>query len=428
MLQMLRFLARMSPRWLAPERARYWRPGFWAKCNSIHFEPVGTILIIGPPGFPFSIPVMQACAALLCGNCVILIQSEFCPMSTSLIRELFAEALLPIGALEVVEGPGEIVEEWIARPQIQKIVFTGSCEAGRRVAAACGRYFKPCILELGGGSSAIVCRDADLSLAARGIAWSVSFANGRSFAGIKRVFVCAEVKKAFLTLLRQSIHAIRTGDPSNPETDLSQITGKAGDLVNDALAKGAQLWSPTGLISEEDSHFQAPLIIDSASPEMRFMHEEIAFPLVAVREVMGDEQALREANQSSSGLGASIWSRNIRKARAMAHRLDAGTVWINDSSVGLPPLPWGGRKQSGWGRMFSRYGLLELTHVKVISSERARLSLSKMWWFPYARKRFEIFKLFRQGYWRTRSSQVLNGLMSVLRGRKAEEQRKHEKK
>ncbi|MBZ5495781.1 MAG: aldehyde dehydrogenase family protein [Acidobacteriia bacterium] len=419
-LEMLRFSAKMAPRWLRDERFRYWRPGFWAKSNTVRFEPLGVVLIIGPSNFPFSLPVMQACAALLCGNCVVIKPSERCPRTGSLIGELFVAARLPAGAVEVVEGGPDVAERLIARTDVQKVIFTGGCETGRKVAEACALYFKPCVLELGGGSSAIICADADLSLAARGIAWSAFYADGRSCVGTKRVFVHKSVSRMFLDLLTNEVAAINVGDPWDPATEVGTFSGgtaaaRARELLRDAISKGARVWSPAGPLRDLDAAgFGAPFIVAAASPGMRVMQEEPQLPLVAVREVSGDEQALQEANQSAAGLGASVWSRNLNHARLTAQKIQAGMVWINDSSVGLPQFPWGGRKQSGWGRMFSRYGLIELTNIKVISAERQRLSRSKLWWFPYSRKKLDIFGTVNDLYSNSRRTKTLMRLVLAL--------------
>ena len=419
-LEMLRACSRTAPRLLRPEHFRYWRPGFWAKSNTIVFEPLGIVLIIGPSNFPFSLPVMQSCAALLCGNCVILKPSELCPRTASLIDELFAEARIPDGAVEVVHGGPEIAERLIARPDVHKVVFTGSCATGRKVAETCGRAFKPCILELGGGSPAIIRADADLGLAARGIAWSAIYANGRSCVGARRVYVHASAARRFVELLEGEIGKIRIGDPADHTTELGSFSNPAAaervaELLRDAVEKGAEIRAgkePAGDLRSLCG--KAPVLILGASPEMRVMQDEAPWPMLAIREVGSDDQAILEANQAGAGLGASVWSRDLKRAHAVARALQAGMVWVNDSSVGLPDFPWGGRNQSGWGRMFSKHGLRELTNIKVISIERQRLSRSKMWWFPYSEGKHDIFEAANDWYTKSGRVKTLFRLLSAL--------------
>lgn len=420
-LEMLRYSASMAPRWLAPEKFRYLRPGFWAKSNAIHFESLGTILIIGPSNFPFSLPVMQAGTALLCGNRVILKPSERCPRTAALIEELLVAADIPAGTVDVVHGGPDAAQRLIERPDVRKVIFTGSSDGGRSVAEACGRAFKPCVLELGGCSPAIVCRDADLSLTARGIAWSAFYANGDSCVGTKRVYVHGAVRRRFTELLEQELARIKKGDPADPATELGTgaggMEGQLIELLRDAAGKGAEIRGPAGMpLNPESASAGHPLVVLNASPEMRIMREDVRGPVLCIREVTNEDQAVCEANQCGSGLGASVWSASLGRARTLAGKIQAGMVWVNDSSAGLPQFPWGGVKESGWGRMFSRYGMLELMSVKVISAERQWLSGSKMWWFPYSRRKQEIFSAVNDWYGgRRRMNTLARLLLAFLR-------------
>jgi succinate-semialdehyde dehydrogenase/glutarate-semialdehyde dehydrogenase len=363
---------------------------------------------------------MQACAALLCGNCVVIKPSERCPRTTHLIRQIFRESEFPDGVVEVAEGAGETVEQLIAHESVRKIIFTGSYGTGKRVAELCGRYFKTCILELGGCGAAIVCDDADLSLAARGIAWSAFYANGLSCVGTKRVFVHASVSHKFIRELQKVIKTIKTGDPLDPATEVGKTQNKRDvaelqELVRDAVENGAILLTSEGEISDVSSiDFDKPIVLLQASPTVRVMSEEIGAPLVAVREVNSVDQAIREANDSVYGLGASVWSKHSPKAQSIARQLNVGMVWINDSSVGQPEFPWGGVKHSGWGRLFSKESLSELTNVKVISHDRRRTSIRKSWWFPYSAEKFEIFMSVNQLFFGQRKLKAIGRFVKAM--------------
>ena len=367
--EMLSYLERHYPRWLRGRSFRHLRPGFWRKSNRILFEPLGTIAVIGPANYPFSLPVMQAAAALIPGNTVILKPSEKCPETARLVRSLFEEAGFPDGVLSVCVGGAECGERLIGSPVVQKVLFTGSARAGRRVAELCGRHFKPCLLELGGRQPAIVLDDADPVLAARGLAWSIGHAAGRSCIGTRIIFVHPAVKEEFLGLLSRELRSLRPGAPTDASAD---ICGPPAELS-----------------------------LDTTNPD------EWPERLVMVREVTSVDQAVREVNSSGLGLGASIWSRDLGRARAVAGRIHAGLVWINDSSVGLPEFPWGGTKGSGWGRLFSREALPELTNLKVISSERRRTARRKFWWYPYSREKFETVSRLNEFLYATKSPRRL---------------------
>ncbi len=397
-LEMIRFMEKAYPRWLKGKKFRYWRPGFWTKSNRIGYEPLGLIAVIGPSNFPFSLPVMQACAALLCGNCVMIKPSERCPRTAEFLRRLFKDARFPEGVIGVVDGDAKTVEEIISAESVRKIIFTGSYETGKAIAERCGRFFKPCLLELGGTGAAIIDDKADLDLAARGIAWSAFYSAGLSCIGTKRVFVTPRTSRAFVQKLIEETRTIKTGSPTDPNTDMGILRDPAGmdrmeELVRDAVRKGATAWTPEGDFC--DGSFQTlkgPTILFPVTRQMRILSPEIEIPgpLLCVQEVESMDQAVAAANQSKFGLGASVWSRDLRKAQNIARQLQAGMVWINDSSVGLPRFPWGGTKRSGWGRLFSKEAITELTELKVISRDRRLTSSRKFWWYPYSRTKYEM--------------------------------------
>jgi len=386
-LEMLRYFEAAYPRRLRPKKFRYWRPGFWGKTNLVISEPLGTIGLVGPANFPFSLPVMTAAAGLLCGNRVVFKPSEKCPATARLIRRLFHESGFPRPALETVEGGEEAARNMIGRPEIRKVIFFGSYEAGRKVAALCGRHFKPCLLELGGSGAAIVRADADLRRAARGLAWSAFYAAGRSCLGTKAAYVHASVKSRLASLLVEEMRTLRSGEALDPSTDVCAFPEREAPLharrfLRDARKRGATVRTSGGatlVVLDGPDSGKSPL------PE-----GEIPYPLLVLCPVGSDEEALRAANGSGYGLGASIWTRDKEKATALAGRLQAGLVWVNDASVGLPRSPWGGLKRSGWGRLFSELALSELISTKVISVENARLGRRKFWWFPYSQRKYDL--------------------------------------
>lgn len=398
-LEMLSYFEKKYPRWLGERRFRYWRPGFWTKSNAIVFEPLGKIAVIGPSNFPFSLPLMAACSSLLCGNTAILKPSEHCPKTADIISSLIQESGLADGVWEIVRGGPEVTREVIAQPAVRKVIFIGSYKAGREVAEICGRYFKPCLLELGGWNAAIVCEDADLPWAAKGIAWSAFSAAGRSCVGTKQVFVPGSIIQRFIPLLFQEMKAIRLSVALDPSAEMAhqdpqKNLAKLKELVQDAMNKGATVWTQKGKAQDFSSlSLDGPILLIELSPVMpsAWISEEIQSPVLCVREAESVDQAAVEANACLSGLGASVWSRDLKKAKAIARRLKAGLVWINDSSVGLPQFPWGGINKSGWGRLFSELGVSELVCPKVISSEKRQGGRPKFWWFPYSKEKQEAF-------------------------------------
>jgi acyl-CoA reductase-like NAD-dependent aldehyde dehydrogenase len=414
---MLAFLEKRYPGWLEGRKFRFLRPGFWLKSNRVLFEPLGTIAVIGPSNYPFSLSVMQAAAALLAGNAVILKPSERCPSTALLIGSLFAEAGLPGSAFGLCPGGSETGERLVRSPVVRKVLFTGSPRAGRKVAELCGRHFKPCLLELGGGQPALVLEDADPELAARGLAWSAGYAGSRSCVGTKTIFVHAAIKDEFLGRLAREIAGLRSGEPEDAGADIATPRAAPDPLIREALLRTLErgAWVRTAAGRTRDLAavtWDRPVLVEGVDPSMATTDiDEWPERLVLVREVTTADQAVREANLSGLGLGASIWGRDMRRARAVARRLETGLVWINDSSVGLPDFPWGGTKGSGWGRLFSREALSELTNVKVISSERRRTSARKFWWFPYSPAKYRTAARMNEFLFGRRS---LRGLVRFL--------------
>lgn len=386
-LEMLKYFETKYPRQLRPRRFRCWRPGFWRKTNAIVLEPLGTIGLIGPANFPFSLPVVTAASSLLCGNRVVFKPSEKCPLTARLIGRLFRESDFPGSAFEIVAGGEDAAREVIGRAAVRKVIFFGGYEAGRKVAALCGRDFKPCILELGGSGTAIVRADADLRRAARGLVWSAFYAAGRSCVGTKIAHVHASAMDRLAWLLVEEMFKLRTGEALDPATDVGtsseeEMPPLVQRFLGDAQEGGTIVRGAGG----------ATLVVldapDSARP--RLPEGDIAWPLLVVCPVGSDEEAVRAANASAYGLGASIWSGDRKKAQAMAGMLQASLIWVNDASVGLPQAPWGGAKRSGWGRLFSESAISELTSTKVVSVENARSAKRRFWWFPYSRKKYGL--------------------------------------
>jgi acyl-CoA reductase-like NAD-dependent aldehyde dehydrogenase len=365
-LGMMRFLENHYPRWLKVRRYRWLRPGFWSKQNEIHFDPLGLIAVIGPSNFPFSLVVMQACSALLCGNAVVVKPSERCPETTRLAAELFQSSVGVSEVIAVIAGDAETARRLIAHPSVSKVLFTGSTRAGEEVAALCGASFKPCVLELGGRGTAIVCADADLSLAARGIVWSTLYTGGQSCIGTRKVLVPAVIEQDLRDALRLEVSQIEVGLADDPNTDVT------------------------------------------SEPDLKK-----ALEVVQVEDL---DEAIEQVNRSHTGLSASIWTRDLKRAASIARRLQTGMVWVNDCSAALPQFPWGGNRRSGWGRLFAREALTELTALKSVSVDHRRSARPKEWWFPYSLAKYEMLaSLNRQLYGRARWSKLGRTLKAALR-------------
>lgn len=390
--------ARRYPKMLAGYGWRTMRPGFWTRTNRVLHEPLGVVAVIGPSNFPFSIPMMQTAAALLCGNTVVVKPSERSPRTSRELANILAWWDGGAGEVAVVEGGADVAERLAAHPAVRKVLFTGGRQAGANIAQICARHMKTCVLELGGSAAAVVCDDADLELAARGIVWSAFYAGGRSCVGTKRVFVDGRVADTFIRLLEDRMGELTVGSPGEPGTDLSAMPSADGfepvaRMLADAVRDGATLRTHNAQNDPADPAVVAgPTLVVNPLSSSAIMGAEIPARILCVRAVSSDEQAVREANASPYGLSASVWSRSARRAKSIAARLEAGMVWINDASSGEPRFPWGGTKGSGWGRLYSEEGVFELTATKVISHDHRLSARPKVWWFPYSAGKHRLFQ------------------------------------
>jgi acyl-CoA reductase-like NAD-dependent aldehyde dehydrogenase len=384
----LHWIADNGPEILADERIPMGRGLFVGKRSHFTYEPLGVVAVIAPWNYPWSIPFGEVAMALMAGNAVVLKPAELTPLLGDRIAAIFDRAGFPEGLVRVVHGAGE-TGATLVRSAVRKVFFTGSVETGRKVGEACVSQLKGSVLELGGKDPAIVCADADLDHAVRGIAWG-GFANaGQTCSGIERVYVVDELAAPLLAGLVAHAERLRVGDPSCWETEIGPMVsetqyGIVNELVDDAIAAGAErLCGGPRELEGSPGRYIAPTVLAGVEPEMRIMNEEIFGPVLPVVSVGSEEEAIERANDSRFGLGASVWTADRRKGERIAARLESGMAWINDHSYSHAAMgtPWGGVKDSGLGRAHSKLGFLECVEPRLISWEPARSG--NLWWHPY---------------------------------------------
>ncbi len=357
----------------------------------LRYEPMGVVGIVSAWNFPLGVPLTQVATAVAAGNAAVLKPSELTPLTGAWIEELFRRAGAPAGLVRVVQGPGKTVGDALARQRgVHKLVFTGSSAAGRAVARCAADRLCPITLELGGKDPMLVLDDADLDRAIGGALWG-SFTNcGQVCSGIERVYVAAGLFEPFVAGLAARAAALRIGRGDDPATDLGPLVseeqrGRVEALVADAVEHGAVIAAggarpPVPL----PGWFHEPTVLVGEPPAGRIRNEEIFGPVVTVVSIENDADGVRRANDSSFGLGASVWSRDRVRARRVAAGIEAGSVWVNDHaySYGICQAPWGGRKDSGYGRTHSKHGLYGMSQLKYTDADGGRLT--PPWWFPYS--------------------------------------------
>jgi succinate-semialdehyde dehydrogenase/glutarate-semialdehyde dehydrogenase len=388
----------------------------------ISYASYGVVLVITPWNYPLYLPLSAAAAALAAGNTVVLKPAPATTLVGLALGALCRSAGLPEGVFNVVAVDDAVAPRLVEDPRVGKIVFVGSVATGKRVLAGAARNLTPVLLELGGKDPAVVCRDADVAQAARGIVWG-AFANaGQTCVGVERVYVEEPIADAFVAAVVAETVKLKVGDPSSADTDVGPLTfARQREIVeqhvSDALARGARALTG-GLRPAGPGFFYPPTVLVDVDHEMLVMREESFGPLLPVMRVPSLDEAIRLANDSPYGLTASGWTRSAETARRLQSELSAGVVSINDcvSSLGEPTAPYGGVKQSGYGRSHGAAGLREMARTKYLSGDDTRRPM--LWWYPYGADLRRLLESAARALHDRRPLRRLAGQLGLLRFRR----------
>lgn len=353
------------------------------KSGLIHREARGVIALIMPWNFPFALPLRTMIPALMAGNAIVFKPSEITPRSGKVVAELF-EGILPDGLLGLVQGGGDRGAA-LCSADVDMVVFTGSPASGRKVAHACADKLVPCTLELGGKDAAIVLADADLDRAANGIVWGAMMNAGQNCGAVERVYADKKIVKALTEKVVAQTRALRIGDDVGPLTTTAQ-RATVERHVEAARAAGAEVLVGGERIDDARSKLgYRPTVITIDADDNTLIADETFGPVVPITAVADADEAVRRANASRYGLTASVWTADVRKGEALAKKLRAGVVTINNHSFtgAIPSAPWGGVGETGWGITGSPLALDHLTRPRFICVDRNR-ALREMWWYPYS--------------------------------------------
>jgi len=335
----------------------------------IAFHPRGVLGSIMPWNFPMWQIIRFAVPALAAGNTAVVKPSSLSPRSGLQIEEAFRDAGLPEGVFQIVLGDRTTAKALI-RADVDMVSVTGSVGTGIDVAREAARDLKKVILELGGSDPFIVAEDADITAAAKA-AVNARFVNcGQSCIAAKRFLVVDAVADEFRSAFVENARRLQVGDPLDPLTDIGPLSSRSqcdevAAQVDDAVRKGAQV-NLGGRRLRWPGYFYEPTVLSEVTRRMRVLREETFGPVAPVTSVANLEAAVREANDSPFGLGASVWTRSTSLADEIARRIEAGLVFVNGTVRSDPRMPFGGIKHSGIGRELSRYGLLEMVNVKSV--------------------------------------------------------------
>jgi succinate-semialdehyde dehydrogenase/glutarate-semialdehyde dehydrogenase len=361
------FYARHGADWLAEEH-----PSGAPKNARVAYEPLGVVLAIMPWNFPFWQLFRAAVPALMAGNTVLLKHAANVSDCALAIEQVFADAKVPAGLLQTLLITSREIPALIADARICAVTLTGSTAAGQAVAALAGAALKPCVLELGGSDAYLILEDADIEKAAEICAASRLVNAGQSCVSAKRFIVAPKIRRAFEKRLVARMAVRHPGDPTDPKTVLGPLArhdlrDELHGQVQRSVRRGAKLLLG-GKIPAGPGWFYPPTVLTGVKPGMPAYGEELFGPVAAIIPVRDEAEAVAVANDSPYGLGAAIFSRDRRRARELAHELEAGMVFINDFVRSDPSLPFGGVKQSGFGRELGITGLRAFVNVKTIWS------------------------------------------------------------
>ncbi len=366
------------------------------KQSVIAFEPLGVIGIISPWNFPFSIPMMTILMSVMVGNTVVLKPSEKSTLVGIKIGDLFKEAGFPEGVVSVVTGD-RVTGKHLSESRLSKLIFTGSVDGGRKVMQQAAEGITPVTLELGGKDAAVVLPSAPSKWTARGIAWGAFTNAGQACASIERLYILkGKNSDKFLEELVDFTKKLKVGPATDPTVDIGPVIDqeqldRIRSQVDEAVEAGAEVLTGGGVPEEHGGFFFEPTILKGVNNSMRIMREETFGPVLPVMIVDTEDEVVDLVNDSDFGLTASIWGKKLKRAEDIARDLEVGTVYINDClfSHASPQLPWGGIKQSGFGRSHSHFGLMDLVNIKHINIDAAGGS-SRIWWYPYGPSRIKM--------------------------------------
>jgi acyl-CoA reductase-like NAD-dependent aldehyde dehydrogenase len=402
-LDLMYYFAQNTRRLLERRKIDIGQYNLMARSSYIVYKPMGVVGIISPWNFPWATPLDEVVMALMAGNAVVLKPSELTPLTALKIGSIFKQAQLPEGLVEIVTGDGSTGAA-LVDAGVNKIMFTGSVNTGKRVAEAAAKHLTPVVLELGGKDPMIVLEDAKLENAARAAIWGAFCNAGQACASIERCYVHESIADQFIDLVVTETRRLKQDKAAVEPVDIGAMTNErqlqiVESHLIDAVERGAKVRTGGHRVADTSGWFHQPTVVTGVDHSMKLMRDETFGPVLPIMTFKTDDEAIRLANDSIYGLTASVFTSDIARGRRIAEQIEAGTVMVNEVvyTHAVAQTPWGGVKQSGYGHTHGGLGLLELVtpqHIHV----NGMPALADVWWFPYTKQAGELFRSFARRF------------------------------
>jgi acyl-CoA reductase-like NAD-dependent aldehyde dehydrogenase len=341
-----------------------------ARKTVIKFQPIGVIGSIMPWNFPYWQALRFAAPSLMVGNTIVLKPASATMQCGIEIERSFNKVGLPQGVFQTLVGDSSIAESLIDS-DINAVTFTGSVPVGAKVAQRATSQVKKTVLELGGSDPFIVCEDADIEKASDGAVKGRFINCGQSCIASKRFIVTKKVANQFTEKFVQKTEKLKVGDPLSGDTDIGPLVNASGlekieSQVKDSVKEGAEVLTGGERTDTRKGYFYIPTVLKNVTPKMHIAQEEVFGPVAPIIVAADEVEAIKLANDSEYGLGASIWTQDLDKAERLSSSIESGIVSVNNVVASDPRVPFGGVKKSGFGRELSRYGMLEFVNIKSV--------------------------------------------------------------
>jgi acyl-CoA reductase-like NAD-dependent aldehyde dehydrogenase len=389
------------------------------KKSYVFYEPLGTVLIIAPWNAPFTLSLIPIISAVLAGNTVIYKPSEIATYSGMLIEKVFKESDVEPDIVTFVYGKGSEIGDTLIEGKPDKIFFTGSTATGKIILEKAAKHLIPVELELGGKDPMIIFEDAYIERAVNAAVWGSLFNSGQVCVAVERIYVQESVYDKFVNRVVENVRNVKQGWDTKGEFDIGCLASEdqvniVEDHINDAVRKGAKIL--TGGIRKGKTLFFEPTVIVNVDHSMKIMMEETFGPVVSIMKFTTEEEVVRLANDSLYGLNASVWTTDKEKALRVSRAIITGGVSVNNALMVQANfnLPYGGVKQSGYGRYHGPYGLHTFSNIKAVINEKGKKP-KDINWYPFRADKYQRFLTTFQSLFSEKITAKLKGLPSMMR-------------